>query len=103
MKSLGLCACCLFFALLAFPAVGQSAPPSFSEADVAKFEAKIKLDYINKGFEVMQVGLVKDSDRRLVGFVKYRNQRGLVRPEITRNCVVLMDAADPKRSISECK
>ena len=81
----------------------QSASPSFSEADVAKFQADIKLQYINKGFEVEQVSLVKDSDRRLIGFVKYKSQHGLIRPEITKNCVVVMDAADPKKSIWECK
>jgi len=103
MRSLRPCARFVFSMLLALPAMCQSAPPSFSEADVAKFQADIKLHYINKGFEVEQVNLVKDSDRRLIGFVKYRNQHGLVRPEYTGHCVVHMDAADPKRSIWECK
>ena len=38
----------------------------FSEADVAKAQEEITHDYQNKGWEVEQVSLIKDSDRQYV-------------------------------------
>jgi uncharacterized protein YcfL len=40
----------------------QPAPKVFSEADVAKAQDEITHDYQNKGFEVEQINLIKDSD-----------------------------------------
>jgi hypothetical protein len=63
----------------------------FSEADVAKAQEEITHDYQNKGFEVEQVSLIKDSDRHLSGFVRFRRASGIVRPQLTRTCSATMD------------
>ena len=67
------------------------APKVFSEADVTKAQEEITHDYQNKGFEVEQVSLIKDSDRHLSGFIKIRRASGLIRPQLTRACAATMD------------
>jgi hypothetical protein len=74
----------------------------FTEADVAKTEADIKNHYESKGFTVEQVSMVRESSRRLSGFVKVRKSSGLLKPEFTKNCVATMDA-DAAKYIWECK
>jgi hypothetical protein len=69
----------------------QPAPKVFSEADVTKAQEEITHDYQNKGFEVEQVSLIKDSDRHLSGFVKFRKASGIIRPQLTRTCSATMD------------
>jgi hypothetical protein len=69
----------------------QPAPRVFSEADVAKAQDEITHDYQNKGFEVEQVSLIKDADRHLSGFVKFRKASGIIRPQLVRKCSATMD------------
>jgi len=98
MKSLFLCAGVLLACVgcnsnntqAAAPAPAP-APKVFSEADVTKTQDEITHDYQNKGFEVEQVSLIKDSDRHLSGFVKFRKASGFVRPQLVRKCSATMD------------
>src|SRR5580658_7128769 len=69
----------------------QPTPRVFSEADVTKAQEEITHEYQNKGFEVEQVSLIKDSDRHLSGFVKFRKASGIIRPQLTRACSATMD------------
>ena len=69
----------------------QPAPKVFSEADVTKAQEQITHDYQNRGFEVEQVNLIKDSDRHLSGFVKFRRASGIIRPQLTKTCTATMD------------
>jgi hypothetical protein len=99
MKSLQLCASVVF--LLASAACNnvssQAAAPQppqpkvFSEADVTKAQDEITHDYQNKGWEVEQVALIKDSDRHLSGYVKLRRASGIFRPQLTKRCAATMD------------
>jgi|SRR5208337_5402268 len=99
MKSLPLCAAVVL--LLASAACNnvssQAAAPQppqprvFNEADVAKAQDEITHDYQNRGFEVEQVALIKDSDRHLSGYVKFRRASGILRPQLTRKCTASMD------------
>jgi photosystem II stability/assembly factor-like uncharacterized protein len=72
-------------------AAPQSAPKVFSEADVTKAQEEITHDYQNKGFEVEQISLIKDSDRHLSGFVKFRKASGFIRPQLVKKCAATMD------------
>ena len=74
----------------------------FTDADVAKTEADIKNQYENKGFTVEQVSMVKESNRRLSGFVKVKKSTGLLKTQFTKNCIATMDA-DSAKYIWECK
>jgi hypothetical protein len=69
----------------------QPVPKVFSEAEVARAQEEITHDYQNKGFEVEQVSLIKDSDRHLSGFVKFRKASGIIRPQLVRKCSATMD------------
>lgn len=97
MKSLPLCAAVAF--LLAsvacnsntHAAAPQPAPRVFSEADVTKAQEEITHDYQNKGFQVEQISLIKDSDRHLSGFVKFRKASGIIRPLWVKKCAATMD------------
>ena len=80
----------------------QPAPKVFSEADVTKAQDEITHDYQNKGFEVEQVSLIKDSDRHLSGFVKFRKASGFIRPQLVKKCAATMDQ-DSGKYIWECK
>lgn len=74
------------------PAAPQPpAPKVFSEADVTKTQDEITHDYQNRGFDVEQVSLIKDSDRHLSGFIKLRKASGFIRPQFTRACAATMD------------
>jgi hypothetical protein len=66
-------------------------PKAFSEADVTKAQEQITNDYQNKGFQVEQVNLIKDSDRHLSGYVKFRRASGIFRPQLTKTCSATMD------------
>ncbi|MGB6676190.1 MAG: hypothetical protein WBE44_05830 [Terriglobales bacterium] len=61
----------------------QPVPRVFSEADVAKAQEEITHDYQNKGWEVEQVSLIKDSDRHMSGYAKIRKASGIIRPQLT--------------------
>jgi hypothetical protein len=80
----------------------NSKQAQFSRADVAKAQELITNDFQNKGFDVEQVSLVKDSDRHLSGYVRIRRASGLVRPQLTKNCGATMDE-DSGKYIWECK
>lgn len=80
-----------------------AAPPRvFSENDVARAQVDIKTQYENQGFMVEQISLIKDSDRHLSGYIKYRKASGIIRPQITKNCVDSMDV-DSGKSIWQCR
>ena len=68
----------------------------FSEADVARAEVDISSHYEDHGFTVEQVNLIKESDRRLSGYVKIRKASGIIRPQFTKNCVASMDVDSGK-------
>jgi hypothetical protein len=97
MKSLPLCAAAILLLASAAcnnstqAAAPQPAPKVFSEADVTKAQEEITHDYQNKGFDVEQVSLIKDSDRHLSGFIKFRKASGIIRPQLTRACSATMD------------
>jgi hypothetical protein len=95
MKSLFLCVAVLLACVgcnsNTQAATPQPAPKVFSEADVAKAQDEITHDYQNKGFEVEQVSLIKDADRHLSGFVKFRKASGIIRPQLVRKCSATMD------------
>ena len=65
----------------------QPTPKVFSELDVTRAQADIKSHYEDQGYEVQQVNLIKESDRRLSGYVKIRKASGIIRPQFTKNCV----------------
>jgi hypothetical protein len=88
MKSLLLCVGVL---LSCVACNNTQAPRVFSEADVTKAQEDITHDYQNKGFEVEQVSLIKDSDRHLSGFIKFRKASGIIRPQWTKTCAATMD------------
>jgi hypothetical protein len=66
-------------------------PKVFSEADVTKTQELITNDFQNKGFQVEQVNLIKDSDRHLSGYIKFRRASGILRPQLTKQCTATMD------------
>jgi hypothetical protein len=81
--------------------------PRFSEADIQKAEADIRVKFEQKGFVVEQVSLIRDSDRHLSGFAKMAaNQKaGLLRTklvEINKTCTATMDEST-SHFIWECK
>lgn len=83
-------------------AAPQPAPKVFSEADVTKAQEEITHDYQNRGFEVEQVSLIKDSDRHLSGFIKFRKASGIIRPQWTKTCAATMDQ-DSGKYIYGCR
>ena len=99
MKPLSLCAGVIVL-LFAF---ATSCSSRFSGDDIVNTEAAIKTDFEKRGFTVEQVSLIKESDRRLSGFIKMRKSAGLLsKIQLTRNCVATMDA-DSSKYIRECK
>lgn len=87
MKSLPLCTGLTLLLLVASTACSSG----FSQADVAKAQEQITSEFQNKGFEVEQINLVKDSDRHLSGYVRIRRASGIIRPQLTKNCAATMD------------
>ena len=77
-------------------------PKVFSAADVTKAQEEITHNYQNKGWEVEQVNLIKDSDRHLSGFAKIRRASGIIRPQLTKSCTATMDQ-DSGKYIYGCK
>jgi hypothetical protein len=118
MKSLFLCAgvllACVGCNSNSQPAAPQAATPQqvapqpapapkvFSEADVTRLQSDIKSRFEDRNFEVQQVNLIKDSDRHLSGYVKFRRASGIIRPLLTQNCAATMDV-DTGKSIWECR
>jgi hypothetical protein len=67
--------------------------PKFSQGDIDKVEMAIRADFAKRGFTVEQVSLIKESDRQLSGFVKFRKSSGLLSNiQLSKNCVAIMDA-----------
>jgi len=81
--------------------VASACSSKFSQSDIAKAQEQITNEYQQKGFEVQQINIVKDSDRHLSGFVRIRKASGLIRPQLTKNCAATMDQ-DSGRYIWEC-
>jgi hypothetical protein len=100
MKSLSLCASLIF--LLASVAC-TSTSPKFRQEDIAKTETDIRTNFEQRAFTVEQVSMIKESDRRLSGYVKFRKSSGLFsKAQLSKNCVATMDA-DSSKYIWECK
>ena len=76
--------------------------PKFKEEDIAKTETDIRTNYEQRGFIVEQVSLIKESDRQLSGYVKFRKAGLFSKVQLSRNCVATMDA-DSGKYIWECK
>jgi hypothetical protein len=75
----------------------------FREEDIARTETEIRTNFEQRGFTVEQVSLIKESDRRLSGYVKFKKTSGLFKKvELSKNCVATMDA-DSRNYIWECK
>jgi hypothetical protein len=85
-----------------FQPAPQPAPKVFSQADVTRAQDQITHDYENKGFDVEQVSLIKDSDRHLSGFIRFRRASGIMRPQLTKNCSATMDE-DSGKYIYGCR
>ena len=93
----------LLVLLLALAAGAYFANQSIHPGDKTTVEAAIKTDFEKRGFTVEQVSLIKESDRRWSGFVKFRKSAGLLsRVQMTKNCLATMDA-DSSQYIWQCK
>ena len=98
MKSLRLCASFIFL-LASIACVSRQ----FHEDDIARTETDIRTTFEQRGFTVEQVNLIKESDRRLSGYVKFRKSSGLFsKVQLSKDCVATMDA-DSGKSIWDCK
>lgn len=95
--------CGLAIIVLGFALCATSCSSRFSDADVTKTESDIKTQFEQKGFEVEQVSMIRDSDRHMSGFAKVRKP-GLIlgKLELTKSCTATMDAGSGK-SIWQCK
>jgi hypothetical protein len=102
MKSLLISIAALAFVLGTAACNSNPNVAKFTQVDISKAQEQITNDFQNKGFEVEQVNLVKDSDRHLTGYVKIRKASGLIRPQLVRNCAATMDE-DSGKYILECK
>jgi|ERR1700678_254567 hypothetical protein len=102
-KSLRLVAGVLVLYVLAVIAYAYWRNSMFNQGDIAKAETDIRTNFEQRGFTVEQVSLIKESDRRLSGFVKFRKSSGLFsKVELKKDCVATMDA-DSRNYIWECK
>lgn len=102
-KSLRLVGGAFVLLVLAFIAYAYWRNSMFNQADITKAETDIRTDFEQRGFTVEQVSLIKESDRRLSGFVRFRKSSGLLsRVELKKDCVATMDA-DSRNYIWECK
>jgi hypothetical protein len=102
-KSLRLIAGVFVLYVLAVLAYAYWHSTMFNQGDIAKAETDIKTNFEQRGFTVEQVSLIKESDRRLSGYVKFRKSSGLFsRVELRKDCVATMDA-DSRKYIWECK
>jgi hypothetical protein len=71
--------------------------------DTANIAAAIRSDYEKRGFTVEQVSMIRESNTRLSGFVKFRKSTGLLsKVQLTKNCVATQDV-DTSQFIWECK
>ncbi len=83
--------------------VACTSSPKFKEDDIAKTETDIRTNFEQHGFIVEQVSLIKESDRRLSGFVKFRKSSGLFsKAQLMKNCTATM-GVDSAQYIWECK
>jgi len=77
--------------------------PKFSQSDIDKTEMAIRADFAKRGFTVEEVSLIKESDRQLSGFVKFRKSSGLLSNiQLSKNCIASMDA-DSGKQIWNCE
>jgi hypothetical protein len=84
-------------------AFATSCSSRFSGDDIVNTEAAIKTDFEKRGFTVEQVSLIKESDRRLSGFVRFRKSEGLLsKVKLTKDCTATM-GVDSSQYIWECK
>lgn len=93
----------LLVVLLAMAAWAYLANQSMHANDKTNIEMAIRNDFAKRGFTVEQISLIKESDKRFSGFVKFRKSSGLLgKVQITKNCTATVDA-DSSQSIWECK
>jgi len=63
----------------------------FTDQDVANAEKSIKTEFEKKDFTVSEVKLIKESDRKLSGFVRLKKRVPIVGDmEVTKNCTATM-------------
>jgi|SRR5579862_274954 len=99
MKSLPLCA----VVVLLLAAVACSSSPKFKEEDIAKTETDIRTHFEQRGFTVEQVNLIKESDKRLSGYVKFHKSSGsFSKAHLHQDCTATM-GVDSAQYIWECK
>jgi hypothetical protein len=71
--------------------------------DKTNIESVIRTDFEKRGFTVEQVSLIKESDRRFSGFVRFRKSSGLLsKVQLSKNCIATVDA-DSSQYIWGCK
>jgi hypothetical protein len=93
----------LLVLLLVLAAGAYFANQSVHALDITKIESEIRTKYESQGFTVEQVSLVRESERRLSGFVRFRKSAGLLsKVQLSKDCIVNMDA-DSAKYIWECK
>jgi len=103
MKSLLLRTGLILLFLFIFASVACTSSPKFSQGDIDKTEMAIRADFAKRGFTVEEVSLIKESDRQLSGFVKFRKSSGLLSNiQLSKNCIASMDA-DSGKQIWNCE
>lgn len=102
-KSLPLSAGLILLLLLAYVGYTSSCSSGFSEDDIGAAKSAIRTEFEKQGFTVEEVSLIKESDRRLSGFVRLKKSASsLGEVQVTRDCTATMSADSPTY-IWECK
>jgi hypothetical protein len=76
----------------------NSCSSEFSEGDIDAAKSAIRTEFEKEGYTVEEVSLIKESDRRLSGFVRLKKSD----LRVTEDCTATMSADSPKY-IWECK
>ena len=93
----------LLVVLVTLAAWAYLANQSARAGDKTNIESVIRTDFEKRGFTVEQVSLIKESDRRFSGFVRFRKSSGLLsKVQLSKNCIATVDA-DSSQYIWGCK
>lgn len=66
--------------------------PSFSNSDISSIKESIRTEFGKReGLSVLEVSLIKESERRLQGFVKLKTE---TLDEVTKDCTAAMSIDD---------
>lgn len=67
----------------------------FEKETIGFWEDTLKTDYEEEGFEVSQVSLIRESPRKLTGWIKFRHKKlPAAFPAMSRDCTVTMSDLD---------